>query len=260
MGTPLRAKVASAVGAALIRPAVGRFAATILGNRIPFRGLTVDTSDPLVHDGVKAALLFGAYESAEYRFVHRYLLRDRDALELGGSIGVMTATIRGLLNPGRRHVVVEADPRLATILRRNLELNGRRDVVVEEVAIAYGTDSVRFAIGPTSLGGRIDDSQRAGETIEVPAVTLAGLIEHHAFDDFCLVSDVEGVEWQILREDAAALTRARRIIIETHDRDGYGGYEAFLEELPRAIPFRQIDRYGCVAVFDHIEDVANGKR
>jgi FkbM family methyltransferase len=203
-------------------------------------------------------LLFRAYESAEYRFVHRYLLRDHDALELGGSIGVMTATIRGLLDSDRRHVVVEADPRLARILRRNLELNGRHGVAVEEAAIAYGTRHVRFAIGPTSLGGKIDDGKAQGETVEVPAVTLSELIERHSLDDFCLVSDVEGVEWQILREDAAALARARRIIIEAHDRDGYGGHEAFLDELPRAIPFRQVDRYGCVAVFDRIAGAGNG--
>lgn len=254
----MRAKIASAVGSALIRPEIGRVAARLLHNRIPFRGLTVDTSDPLVHDGVKAALLFQAYESAEYRFVKRYLLPDRDALELGGSIGVMTATIRGLLDPGRRHVVVEADPRLIRILRRNLELNGRRNVEVEEAAIAYGTDYVSFAIGPNSLGGKIDNGEAAGETIEVPAVTLAELVERHALDGFCLVSDVEGVEWQILREDAGALTRAQRIIIEAHARERFGGYGAFLEELPKAIPFREIDRYGCVAVFDRIGDAGNG--
>jgi FkbM family methyltransferase len=242
------------VGTALVTPTLGRLAARLFHDRIPHRGLVIDTSNPLIQPGTKAALLCRAYESAEYRFVQRYLLRDRDVLELGGSLGIISCTIRRALDPAFKLVVVEADPRLATILKRNLELNGcDRGVVIEQCAIAYGTDQVSFSPGASSYAGKLAEVGSEGNTIRVPAVTLSALVARHDIGHFCLVSDVEGVEWQFLREDPGALAGASRVILEAHDRAGYGSSDAFIEELVDSGMFRLIDRYGCVAVFDRVE-------
>lgn len=57
-----------------------------------------------------------------------------------------------------------------------------------------------------------------------------------------------------------ALMRVRRIVLETPNLGGHGGYQALLEELSHLIPFRQSERCNCVAMFDCIEEAAIGDR
>jgi FkbM family methyltransferase len=238
------------VGPLLANRWTGLIAARVLNNRIPHRGLTIDTSSPVVTPEIKAALLLQGYESGEYRFVRKYIPIDCDVIELGGSLGVISCTIRRRIAADRRQFVVEADPRLAAALRCNLEINGcAAGVEVIEAAISYdGGDTVSFALGESSVSGRIAADAGSLPTIEVPAVTLGQLIERHGLTDFALVSDIEGVEWRILKNDLDALACARMIVMETHDSPDNGTYEDLISALTATGRFDLIDRHGPVVV------------
>lgn len=238
------------IGPLLANRWTGVIAARVLNNRIPHRGLTIDTSSPVVTPEIKAALLLQGYESGEYRFVRKYIPTDCDVIELGGSLGVISCTIRRRIAADRRQFVVEADPRLAVALRRNLEINGCAiGVDVIEAAISYdGGDTVSFALGESSVSGRIAADAGSMPTIEVPALTLGQLIERHGLTDFALVSDIEGVEWRILKNDLDALAKARMIVMETHDSPGNGSYEELVAALIATGRFDLIDRHGPVVV------------
>ena len=237
------------VGTALTRPVVGRIAAKLLRNRVPHRGLVVDTSDPVVTPPIKAALLFRAYESAEYRFTKRYLPRDIDVVELGGSIGVISCTLRRHIASNRSLTVVEADSRLARVLRRNLVLNGcEQGTTVREVAIAYGgADTVQFTTGASSVSGRIADANAIpGTVVEVPARTLRQVVVEAGVTEYALISDVEGVEWDVLDNDLDTLAGARVLIMETHARAGSGSHDAFIARLLATGRFTLLAQHGAV--------------
>jgi len=237
------------VGNLVTQAWVGRAAAFILHDNIPHRGLVIDTSDPVVTPRIKAALLARAYESGEYRFVRSYLPRDCDVIELGGSLGVISCSIRKHILPDQRQVVIEADPRLARILRGNLARNGcDRNIDVVETAISYGGDTVSFGLGETSVSGRVALPGSTLDTIEVPATTLGKLVDRFALRDFAVVSDIEGVEWQIVENDLDTLKRARVLVLELHDSDGYGSYQDLLAKLLATQAFELIDQYGPVVV------------
>jgi len=238
------------IGPLLANRWTGIVAARVLGDRIPHRGLTIDTSSPVVTPRIKAALLLQGYESGEYRFVRRYIPTDCDVIELGGSLGVISCTIRRRIDPARRQFIVEADPRLAKALRRNLSIN-RCDTNVDviEAAISYDPgETVSFALGESSVSGRVAADAGSLPTIEVPACTLSQLIERHDLTDFALVSDIEGVEWRILKNDLDALASARMIVMETHDSPGNGSYEDLIAALQKTGRFDLIDRHGPVVV------------
>ncbi|MEO7687694.1 MAG: FkbM family methyltransferase [Sphingomonas sp.] len=238
------------VGRAVTRAWVGKAAAFLLRDKIPHRGLVIDTSDPVVSPTIKAALLARAYESGEYRFVRAYLPRDCDVIELGGSLGVISCTVRKHIAPSRRQIVVEADPRLARVLRGNLARNGcDANIEVVETAISYdGGDTVSFALGETSVSGRIAEPGSLLSTIEVPATTLQQLADRFALRDFTLVSDIEGVEWQVVENDLDTLKRARILIMELHDRAGHGSYQDLLAKLLATGAFDLLDQHGPVVV------------
>lgn len=244
-------KLRRTVGALLIHGSIGELAARLLGNVIPHRGLKVDVSSGLVSSATKAALLLRAYESGEIRFMQKYLPRNCDVVELGGSIGVMSCLIRRRIDKDRRLLVVEADPRLAEILERNLRMNDcDSGTIVETAAIAdEGRNSVSFAIGARSDSGRLASGAGQGRTtIEVPAMSLGALLDRHDYGRFCMVSDIEGAEWGLWRNQREALLRADWIILETHDNPRFGAYSQLIAEMSDSGPFELIDRYGPVVV------------
>ena len=244
-------KVRRAVGPWILRGVVGDVAARIFGNRLPHRGLRIDVSSKLVSPVTKAAILLRAYESGEIRFMNRYLPKDRDVVELGGSLGVMSCLIRRKIDPDRRLVVVEADPRIAEILKTNLRLNRcETGTAVENAAIGDGeSEAVTFALGARSDSGRVASTPAAGRaTVTIPSMTLDGLLRRHEVERYCLVSDIEGAEWSIWRNQRDSLLKADWMILETHDNQEFGTYQDLIAEMSNDGAFELVDRYGPVVV------------
>lgn len=238
------------IGPLVINAFSGRLIARLLGNKIPHRGLTIDTGSGLVNDSLKAALFFRGYESGEYRFIEKFIHSDIDVVELGGSIGVMSSIIRRKLAPSRKLVTVEADPRLAVLLADNLSRNGLRDgVVITQKAISYSDEpTVTFAQGETSVGGKLAEAGDTRPTFTVPAITLATLIEENGISDYALVSDIEGVEWSMIEGDLDALARARVIVMETHSQGDEAREAGLIDSLVKAGNFTVAGRHGPVLV------------
>lgn len=248
--TPWMMRVKRVVGPMLANDLTGALLARLFANRIPHRGLVIDTSHPGIDPAIKAALFWRGYESGEYRFMSRYLPPDRDVVELGGSIGVISCAIARKLGGTARHIAVEADPALAEVLRKNLALNRcEARTQVEAVAISYsGAPAVSFSRGPNSVSGAIADSEDK-DSFSVPAMTLSVLLAKHDIDRYALVCDIEGVEWDIFANDREALSRADVLIIEMHDRGDLTGVARQLAFVEQYELFRLVDHHGPVAVF-----------
>lgn len=73
------------------------------------------------HPALVASIFWGLYESAEIRFVRRYLDPDLDCLELGSGIGLVSRVIAVSLRPGRRLVCVEPREDLLACARENVD-------------------------------------------------------------------------------------------------------------------------------------------
>src|SRR3954464_14359033 len=102
---------------ALLRQ-TGRF----IGQRVRSHGVELDLSSPLVADETRAALFWGFYEGSERRAALRFLRPGLPVIELGASLGFLTALIARRIAPVAQ-VAVEANPALTSLLRRTLELN-----------------------------------------------------------------------------------------------------------------------------------------
>ncbi len=179
-------------------------------------GLLIDCSGGFEHRA--AALRVGLYERAERFMTRQFVTGERDVVELGASLGVISCEIARRLQPGRRLLSVEPDPRNADRAEHNLRLNGFTDVTIERVAIDYsGAPEVSFG-GGTELGGRVGQTGKGS----VPTLTFAQLLERHGIGEFDLVIDIEGAEADLFRNEAEALQRCRHVLIEleAHVIDG----------------------------------------
>lgn len=210
---PLKRAVAGALTSSPVAAGVGR----VTGGVVRSRGMRIDTRSDAVAPATRAALLFRTYESAEIRLVRSHL-RDTDHLvDLGASLGVVSAAAARLLPDGATVTCVEANPRIAALTGVNVEYNAPQvQVRVVHGAIDYSRpagEAVPFAAAAQHVASAIDTSgAEAGFT--APAVRLSDLVGPD--ETFSLVMDIEGAEVGLLQAEAATLARCEQLVAELH--------------------------------------------
>jgi FkbM family methyltransferase len=229
------------IGELLSNPVLGALISSGSRNRIRNRGVIIDTSNPAFTAAVKARLAFGIYESAEIRFIRKYLRGCSRVLELGAGLGVTAAHILEVVTPGAQLVCIEANPNLLAALQATTmtaaERNGAK---VKTIHGAVPLDphvhssSIVLTLGDSHLGSRVgssgvSDSERQ---IRVPTVDLTELIR--GWTDYALVCDIEGAEAALILSAQPILTGASRLVIELHETT-YEGTAVTIADLREAL-------------------------
>ena len=240
-----------------------RFVGSLIGlshrQRLNVYGLVIDCSSPVVNPVHKALMFWGLYEHREIDAVHRFMRRDLDVIELGGSIGAVTTHIAAVLEPSRRLISVEANPAVIDQLEHSVRLNSpscRLTVVNAAFAHDHREDvTTLLAVGDDSTASYVTDIEEARhrKTIRVPRKTLGELLREHMIDDYALVVDIEGGEACLLEREWGALQRCRQLIAEFHECewDGQRFRESDLVRLAEEKHgFRLHFRNGPVYVFE----------
>lgn len=258
--TPL--SVRSSLARALSSDEVGRLVELVTRDRVPNGGIVFDTSPTGFSRSVKAAMLFGVYESAEIRFIRAFLRSDLDVVELGAGVGVTGAHILDVISPERTLTCVEANPFLIQSLTHTLETVAARrgqtvTIVNGIVSSSGGTDSVcdgTLRLAGSHLASRVVECNEADPTAtataDVPIVVLSSLVS--GLDRYALVVDIEGAESTLLAQQQDALAGAEQIVIELHP-SRYGERAVSVSDLVASfvndLGFRVLDRNGPVLAF-----------
>lgn len=165
------------------------------------------------------AILAGSYEKPERDLSRKWLPKDLPVIELGGAFGIVSTLLRRHMDDNAPLTVVEANPDLIDICTGNVTKASKDNTTVLNMALAYDADVVRFAVTEGLHTSHVATDSRAGEgrEIEVPATTLAGLLDKQGIDGrFGLVCDIEGEEFELFRKDTEALKRCNVAIVEFH--------------------------------------------
>lgn len=245
------------IGKFLSNPFLGVLISSASRNRIRNKGVIIDTSPREFTEVVKAQLAFGIYESAEIRFIRKYLRGRSRVLELGASLGVTGAHILDVVAPGAEVVCVEANPNLMATLQATTATAAERTgakVITIHGAVPPDPDvrsaSVTLTLGSSHLGSRIGSAADPGRQLRVPAVELAEVVRGWA--DYALVCDIEGAEAALILSAQPVLTGASRLVIELHET-AYGGAAVTVADLKNSLlsmGFLPIEERGRVLVLD----------
>ena len=165
----------------------------------------------------------GSYEPEETACFTRLLQEVRPSvfIDIGANIGYYTLLAAGQGVP--RAVAVEASPRIAASLQRNVALNGlssRIKVIPAAISDRDGTltfwlNRQEHNFGTGSLIPRPDLGEC--ESIDVPCYSGDALFAHHAAGPTLVKIDVEGGEQFVLQGMARFLERVRpSLAIEVH--------------------------------------------
>jgi FkbM family methyltransferase len=147
--------------------------------------------------------------------------RAREIVEIGANVGQLT--VPGGLATTARYRAVEPHPETASVLRRNVELNGLVHVeVVEAAAVADDShDAVELALPPSvpfaTPAAAAVDPPWADESVPTVRVSATPVVELVANADLIKL-DVEGMELPLLRAlESLLVARRPTMMIEVLD-------------------------------------------
>ncbi|WP_254863552.1 FkbM family methyltransferase [Halovivax gelatinilyticus] len=179
------------------------------------RGVVIDASDKILRSEAHK-LLMGRYEDEIVDFVHTYIPRHYDVVELGGGIGFVSCNI-DRRRSGGEHVVLEPNPEIIPVLKRNRALNDCRFEIVESAYNPAGTD-VELAVDEQFIkASTVRGLQDVSTTVQVPGVDLQWIGETFAIERFVLIADIEGAEVELVDSELEfVLESCPYVVIEYH--------------------------------------------
>lgn len=188
----------------------------VLGNRVRMDGLTYSVKSSNISRRHKSVLAFGLHEIEERILIKRWLPRQHNVVELGGGLGVVSCLTNRQLQDGVKHIVVEANPHMLSVLEHNRDLNRCTFHVINKAISNSGTQ-ILLPIDPSFVGSNIASIGTSVESVLVPATTLKSLVDSEGIDQFSLIADIEGAEDAIICEDLPQLgDRVRFVMFELH--------------------------------------------
>lgn len=205
---------------ALERSPLPSFMARILPPCVRIEGCLFFTGGPDVTDPASFfEMITGTHESAERRLARNWFLSGIPLVDLGAGLGTVSVCAAAALDIP--HVIAcEPNPDLVSLLRRNMAVN-RIDGVVVPSGIWYGESVPRLGsvTGRWTTGSLAAEAGSAAGAAEASPITLSALLERYlgADEPFQLLCDIEGMEWELFRNETDILARrCVRLVVELH--------------------------------------------
>lgn len=161
-----------------------------------------------VNDSVVAPLLReqGTFEPLETSLVQRELKEGDVVVDVGANIGYYTLIFARLVGESGKVYAFEPDPANFQLLKKNVQLNGYRNIVLERKAVADRTGRRRLYLAPHNKGDhRLYAPPENRPWVDVEAVAL---------DDYFAARDerIAFIKMDIQGAEGAALTGMRRLL------------------------------------------------
>ena len=169
--------------------------------------------------GATAIYLFRDAYEPELAHLGELVRPGATFVDAGASVGLYTVVAASLVGPSGSVLAFEPAKESYAVLCKNVELNGFRNVVTFQKALADGTGTAKlyhFSGAPNySLGE--PPTPAASEAVET--TTLDEVMRHRQVGELaCIKLDVEGAESLVLRGAAETLQRFRpAVILEVDD-------------------------------------------
>ena len=158
----------------------------------------------------------GNIEQDEQHLVKKHVSPRATVLELGANIGIVSSVINKRLIYPQNQVVVEANPAVIPYLKKNKE--GNRCLFKIENCVISQEKEVSFFFGNTISSGGIarENSDGSQQSVSVPGLTLADVQKKHKLTFDTLIMDIEGAEYNLLKEIEPYLDQFDLLIFEQH--------------------------------------------
>jgi FkbM family methyltransferase len=157
--------------------------------------------------------LSGVYEPFETEIIKEKLKRGDTVLDIGANIGYYTLLFARLVSEKGKVIAFEPGPDNFALLKKNVETNGYKNVILVQKAVSNKTEKVKLYLHKSEKKQHSlyspDNSQ---ESIEVESVRLDDYINEKV--DFIKI-DIEGAEGEAAQGMSNLLKKNKEIKIIT---------------------------------------------
>jgi FkbM family methyltransferase len=155
----------------------------------------------------------GYWEPLETQLVLDTVGSGQTAVDVGANIGYYTLIMSRLVGPQGRVVAFEPEPANIALLRKNLELNGIRNVTVLEQAVADKCSRGHLYLSPDNLGDhRLLDAAGGRKSCPVDIVSLDGCPHLDGSAIHFVKIDTQGSELSVLDGMAGLIENNREAL------------------------------------------------
>lgn len=166
----------------------------------------------------------GFYEPQETLLVQRLLRKGMTVVDVGANWGYFTLLAAHLVGDRGRVLSLEPDPRLVSLLRQNVEINGLRHVTVLPQAASDRNTALSLAgynegRGNFGLSRLVASDHPSEDRFQVLGARLDDVLEAHGIETIDLLKmDVEGGEAAALAGLVGTLRagRVKWLLLEVH--------------------------------------------
>ncbi len=174
----------------------------------------IDKNDRVVS---LALLLNGTWEEFETEVFKKNLKKEDVVLDIGANIGYHTLIAAEIVGKTGRVYAFEPDPKNFEILKRNVEVNGYKNVTLVNKALSDTNGVGKLFLSEEGNHGdfRIFGSSDNRQSIEIDLITLDSFFGNHIPKIGVIKMDVQGAEALVLRGASKVLKANKRLKVFT---------------------------------------------
>jgi FkbM family methyltransferase len=168
-----------------------------------------DATDPYISG---ALVRTGVFEPFETEWTAHELRPGDTVLDVGANIGYFTLHFARLVGPHGRVFAFEPDPANFALLKRNVAVNGYRNVELVPAAVSDRTGATHLFRSDSNAGDhRAYDSADGRAAVAVETVALDRYLDRPGLRIDFIKMDIQGSEWHALRGMRGLLARHPRL-------------------------------------------------
>lgn len=160
--------------------------------------------------------IYGVYETFETELVKKEIKNGDVVLDVGANIGYYTLIFAKLVGEKGKVFAFEPDPTNFALLKKNVETNGYRNVILVQKAVSNKTEKTRLYLSEDNKADhRIYDSHDGRQSVEIEAIQLDDYFKDYDGRIDFIKMDIEGAEAAALQGTLNLLKKNKDVKIVT---------------------------------------------
>ena len=140
--------------------------------------------------------LNGIYEEFETNFVKKEIKKGDVVLDIGANIGYYTLIFAKLVGETGKVFAFEPDPINFSLLKKNIEINGYKNVVLIQKAVSDKSEKLKLFLSETNNGDhRIYNWDGSRKSVEIESIKLDEYFEDTKQRINFIKMDIQGAEY-----------------------------------------------------------------
>jgi FkbM family methyltransferase len=159
--------------------------------------------------------IYGTYEPFTTEIIKKEVKKNYIVIDIGANIGWYTLTFAKIVGNDGKIFSFEPEPTNFALLKKNIEINGYKNVILEQKAISDKTGEIKLYLSGYNNGDhRIYDSRDGRQFIKIESIQLDEYFKDYKGNIDFIKIDIQGAEGRALKGGLNLLKKTKKIITE----------------------------------------------